>query len=313
MVGSQRYAKRAVSNFAQVGSAEIVIKSNLCAYSGDAAKGSGLRHAIKVAQHHNARVTGFLRQGPSALEQRFGLNIPADLIEKLRQHDRDRTVEIAQRFAKIMAAGGLADRSEFVDIDLHSDGSLSEFAHAFDLIVTGVHSDGAHEAHMSAHPDFLALRSGRPVLVVPDGCEADGLADRVIVAWDGKCAATRAIADAMPILADKSSGTLLSIRHTPRGTDRMVANLARHGVTVTARTVDAKGSIAKTILAEGKAIDAKLVVMGAFEHSKFSHDPFWWRHHRANRQSICAGLHGALSRYISKDRSRQCRAASWSS
>lgn len=43
------------------------IKSILCAYSGDAAQGSGLRHAITLARHHGAHLTGVLRHGQSML------------------------------------------------------------------------------------------------------------------------------------------------------------------------------------------------------------------------------------------------------
>ena len=39
-----------------------------------------------------------------------------------------------------------------------------------------------------------------------------------------------------------------------------------------ARTVSKSGSVANTILSEAKKDSARLIVMGAFEHSKFSHD-----------------------------------------
>lgn len=43
------------------------------------------------------------------------------------------------------------------------------------MIVTGVHTVSSDDhAHLSASPDMLALQSGRPVAVVPDGYEADG-------------------------------------------------------------------------------------------------------------------------------------------
>ncbi|MEM6489297.1 MAG: universal stress protein [Pseudomonadota bacterium] len=250
------------------------IKSILCAYSGDAARGSGLRHAIKLAKHHGAHLTGVLRHGRSMLQRRYARHVPAALLGQLEENDARQINEIAERFRTATEAAGLSERSEFVEIDPDRDGALSAFAHAFDIIVTGVHTEASDESHLAAHPDLLALRSGRPVLLAPDGYVSEGLADRALVAWDGKRSATRALADAMTILAEKSHVTLLSVGETPRGTDRMLTNMQRHGITVDARTVASKGSVAESILAEAEADGAKLIVMGAFEHSKFAHDLF---------------------------------------
>lgn len=250
------------------------IKSILCAYSGDAAQGSGLKHAIRLAKHHDAHLTGVLRHGRSAIAERYAAQLPENLLEILDTADADHIVEVAKRFNETVATEGIADRAEFVELDPNLEGSLASFAHAFDIVVTGVHSEAANEAHLAAHPDLLALRSGRPVLVVPNGYDAVELADRAVVAWDGKRSAARALGDAMGILADKSHVTLLSVGETPRGIDRVTANMARHGIKVDARTANRRGSIADTILEEAKSDGAKLLVMGAFEHSKFAHDVF---------------------------------------
>lgn len=117
------------------------------------------------------------------------------------------------------------------------------------------------------------MRSGRPVLVVPNDYTAAGLAERALVAWDGNRASARAIADAMDILAEKAQVVPLSVgKDLQESTDRMRQNLERHGVTVTVEQRPKSGSVADTILAAASEHDAKLVVVGAYEHSKFSHD-----------------------------------------
>ncbi|MEM9231634.1 MAG: universal stress protein [Pseudomonadota bacterium] len=252
----------------------MTVKSILCAYSSYEAKGSGLQHAIRLALHHKAHLTGVLRHGTSFLADRYVAQMPEALLSHIRETDAKIIAEIRQRFESTTAAAGLVEQSEFVELKPAQDGPLSEFAHGFDLIVTGVHSEAATEAHLSANPDVLALKSGRPVLVVPDQYDADGLADRALVAWDGRRSAARAIGDAMSVLAEKSHVTLLSVGSTPRGTDRMVSNMQRHDIKVDARTVDRSGSIADTILLSAQSDGAKLLVTGAFEHSKFAHDLF---------------------------------------
>lgn len=249
-------------------------KSILCAYSGDAARGSGLRHAVRVAKHNHAHLTGVLLHGSSVIQERLQPRLPRDLIEQLQGAERKHITEIGERFMAAATAGGLGGRAEFVEIMPNEDGSLSEFAHAYDLIVMGNHSVEAHDAHLSPYPDLVALRSGRPVMVVPDDYGGEGLAERAVVAWDGARAATRALSDTIDVLADKSAVKLVSVGKKPRGTDRLMTNLARHGVNATFEAVSRSGSVSDTLLKAAEDFDAKLLVLGAYEHSKFSHDLF---------------------------------------
>lgn len=253
----------------------MICKSILCPYSGDASRGSGLKHAIKLARLYDAHLTGVMRHGRPLLERRFAAQIPEHLLQTLHDADNAKAKDVAARFRSVTAEAGLADRAEFIDLNPARHGPMAEFARSFDLIVTGAHAvTSDDDAHLSANPDMLALQSGRPVVVVPDGYDAPGLASHALVAWDGKRSATRAVADALSALTGKISVTLLSVTTAPKNTDHLVRNLQRHGIDVQARTVSKSGSIADTILREAEKDDARLVVMGAFEHSKFSHDLF---------------------------------------
>lgn len=251
------------------------IKSILSAYSGDASKGSGLRYALHLAKHHDAWLTGVLRHSQSDLERTLRGTVPKSFLKTFFEAEQERIEEIAARFRAITAEAGFAERSDFVDLSAEKGLSLSEFARPFDLVVTGVHSYAENEAHMSANPDLIALRSGRPVLVVPDGYNAPGLAEHALVAWDGKRSSARAIGDAMPGLEEKAKITLVTVGTQPvPGTDYLLRNLERHGIEANLVLKPRKGSIADTILSTAQELSAKLVVMGAFEHSKFSHDVF---------------------------------------
>ena len=250
----------------------MAVRNILCAYSGESAKGSGLRHAIRLAKHHDAWLTGVLRHGRPVISKRFSHQIPQELIDFVDQKDAELVDAVSARFTEEAAAAGLTEQAEFVDLDPGSRTPLSEFARSFDLIVTGHHVYEPTEEHLVANPDLVALRSGRPVLVVPDSYDAEGLAERAIVAWDGKRASARAIGDAMEVLMEKGEVTLLSVGSAfPDGTDRMRLNLERHGVAVRTELRPRNGSIAQTIVDAAMERDARLIVTGAFEHSKFTH------------------------------------------
>lgn len=251
------------------------IKNILSAYSGDASKGSGLRHALRVANANDAWVTGVLRHTQSYMERTLLSEVPKALLDSFFDAEKARFAEIEQRFAKIMAEAGRSDKSDFVNLDAMDGLSLSEFARSFDLIVTGTHSEKADEHNLSANPDLIALRSGRPVLVVPDEYEATALAEHALVAWDGKRSSARAIGDAMTILEEKAKVTVLTVGSSPMpGTDMLLRNLKRHGINATLKLVPRQKTIAATIISAAEEHVARLIVMGAFEHSKFSHDMF---------------------------------------
>ena len=127
-------------------------------------------------------------------------------------------------------------------------------------------------------PDLIALRSGRPVLIVPESYAAPALSDHVLVAWDGKRAAARALGDAMDIIEGKRQVTILTVgtdTPDPVADDGILRYLARHGITANRLHRSAQGrNIASVIEDVADEAGAKLIVMGAYEHSKFSQDVF---------------------------------------
>ncbi|MDQ2091355.1 universal stress protein [Marimonas arenosa] len=234
-----------------------------------------MRYALQLAKHHDAWVTGVLRHSQSDLERTLRGSVPKSFLKAFFEAEQARFDEIAERFRSITAEAGFADRCDFVDLTAAKGTTLSDFARSFDLVVTGVHSQYENEAHISANPDLIALRSGRPVLVVPDGYDAPGPAEHALVAWDGKRSSARALGDAMTGLENKAKVTLLTVGPAQApGTDYLLRNLERHGIDAEFVLKPKDGSIAETILSTAQDVSAKLVVMGAFEHSKFSHDVF---------------------------------------
>ncbi len=81
--------------------------------------------------------------------------------------------------------------------------------------------------------------------------------------------------DAMSILENKARVTVLCVgKAAPKGTDRLIRNLERHGINVDLVIKPRHHSIGNTVLETTTELDAQLIVMGAYEHSKFSHDLF---------------------------------------
>lgn len=253
----------------------MTVKNILVAYSGWASSQSPLKHALKIANHHDGWMTGIVGHGRSRVLGLLGGQVPREVLEAIRQNEDQEISRAKEIFTEMTKQHGRAHASDIFDVYDEDGATVASIARTFDLVVTAPRNLEPGEKHMSASPDLIALQSGRPVLIVPKDYDAPGLSSHVAVAWDGKRAAARAIGDAMSILEEKGKVTVLTIgKKTPDGTDRLITNLKRHGIDANHSQVPKSGSIGATILnAVGKS-GADLIVMGAYEHSKFSHDMF---------------------------------------
>ena len=251
------------------------IKSILAAYSGDAEGSSGLKLAALMARKYHAHLTGVVWHGPSFLESRYRGYLNQDVLSVLRERDSELLAEIRRDFEVRVAAEELRERSTFLELDGRSD--LAECARGYDIVVMGSRAAAVGREHFVARPDVVALRSGRPLVLVPQDYAVAEINEHALVAWDGKRAAARALGDAMHILETKSRVTILTVGSSdavrkPPGDD-VVTLLRRHGIAAELVVRRAgSGGIARTVLDTCVEVGAGLLVMGAYEHSKFSED-----------------------------------------
>jgi nucleotide-binding universal stress UspA family protein len=122
----------------------------------------------------------------------------------------------------------------------------------------------------------LLFFSGRPVLVVPWAGTFDPKPKIVIVAWDASGTATRALADALPILRHAKKVIILvaiggqdSSQGDEPGAD-IALHLARHDITAEARLIPHGSdiSVADLLLSQASDLGAEMMVMGGYHHSR---------------------------------------------
>jgi nucleotide-binding universal stress UspA family protein len=126
-------------------------------------------------------------------------------------------------------------------------------------------------------PEQVIPACGRPVLVIPpDGRFATlgklELGRTALVAWNGSREATRAVHDALPLLAQSDAVTVLAVNPGPDGDrgDRLVAHLTRHGFKTTTEAIETTSyDVAQIILQRVDRLDANLLVMGAYGRARW--------------------------------------------
>ena len=155
--------------------------------------------------------------------------------------------------------------------------SVTEFAarqaRRADLLITGVPIGAFPNAARAADTSDLILQAGRPVLVVPAGCEVSAL-DWVLVAWKDTREARRAVADALPMLVRARHVQLVEIasdkdhQAAQSRLDDVAAWLARHEVGAETTVVLANPDDPDQLGALATELGADLVVAGAYGHSR---------------------------------------------
>jgi nucleotide-binding universal stress UspA family protein len=252
------------------------IRSILAAFSGDAASCSALHLALCLQRRHGAHVTGVVWHGPVPLESRHRAFLSRDVASMLTGREDEAAARIRADFEARVAAAGDPARAGFIDLHEMETFSLPRQARAHDLVVMTRHAAEVGREHAEVRPDVVALRGGRPVITVPDAFSGDVPA-HVLLAWDGKRAATRALGDLLHVLGGAERVTVLTVARTPdpkpEAGDDVIAHLARHGVTAEWLHRDpGRKRITRVLLDVCAEVGADMLAMGAYEHSKFTED-----------------------------------------
>jgi nucleotide-binding universal stress UspA family protein len=146
-----------------------------------------------------------------------------------------------------------------------------------DLIIVGQLDAYDSQAELlRARPEEVTMLAGRPVLVVPYAGHFDRIGRRALIGWDASREAARAVKDAMPLLAGAESVTVLTIdaEQSPTGHGEIpgadiALYLARHGVKAQVEPAASAGiGLGNTLLSRAADLEADLLVMGAYGHSR---------------------------------------------
>jgi nucleotide-binding universal stress UspA family protein len=186
------------------------------------------------------------------------------------------------------AAAGAAFRQALTQYKLAGDwifresdetGSAIAEAALYDLVIVGQpNPEAGLTGAIGLRPEEIVLSCGRPVLVVPYAGEFLDVGREILVAWNGSREAARALHDAMFLLPDAETVTLIEIdppapgAAAPAATAAQVAAaLTRRGITAKAETETAKDiGVSDLLLSRAADLEADLIVMGAYGHARWT-------------------------------------------
>lgn len=237
------------------------------------------RIASMLTDQHGAHVVGLFVVPHAELYPAIGFPVGVDVADAQKEfHDSE-----ADAIKTIFQSYGKKHGSSWEWRYIKSDGApvsriVQTRAHTADLIVLSLPSPDASFLEPDMMFESLLMGSGRPLLLVPDACDAGSLGQNTLIAWNGTKEAARAAFDALPAMLATESGratviwldppTSRTSTHELAGAE-LATGLARHGLNVTASCASsAHASVGADLLERCKRGNVDLLVMGGFGHSR---------------------------------------------
>ncbi len=231
--------------------------------------------AIALARRFAAHLTGLYTVPPPNVPYYMGEYIPTELIQKQMDDAQHASAATRETFLATCTAANIPHR--WRQSDLAPVEALRVQARCSDLVIVGQPDPepgepGAIPYGTDVLPQELALQAGRPVLAVPHVGTFPDLGRRILVAWNGKREAARAVHDAMPLLKGAEVVLALTVGAERKGRaplEEIVDLLRRHGVRVDGVVAEPGGvKVGHALLTEAQKHQCDMIVMGAFGHSR---------------------------------------------
>lgn len=182
--------------------------------------------------------------------------------------------EANERLNRARVEPRLADEEvpyDWIDVTGELGDALEAATALTDVIVVNRELDDIHYPNMLGIVGEILVRSGKPVLAVPETVRSFDAYGHAMVAWDGSRAAETSLRAAVPLLRFARRVTILEVDDGSIKVPAFEAAeyLSRHGVkAVICRQAAGTHRASTVILAEVKTAKVDYLVMGGFGHSR---------------------------------------------
>jgi nucleotide-binding universal stress UspA family protein len=230
--------------------------------------------AVSLGEMFGAHVLGLAFAYEPVIPGALMGSVPAEFIETQRAESSVKADAAIARFEELARRSALSYEHRILTASLAgASDQLGRIARRFDVVVVG-QPEGEHPAADEIVDEGALFESARPVIVVPFIHKGGLKLDRVMACWDGSRAATRAIADSLPLMKKAKQVEVVIVANGRAKSDEVPGadlgqHLARHGLKVDVKRITSPEiDIASTILSYAADTSTDLIVMGGYGHSR---------------------------------------------
>jgi nucleotide-binding universal stress UspA family protein len=232
------------------------------------------QYAISLADAFEAHVMGVAFSFDPVIPGIVMGGIPPEFIESQRIESDKRARAAVARFEHAAKLAGVSAETRIISASISGAADeLGRLARRFDMVVVG-QAEGDKAMPDEVVDEGVLFESGRPVIFVPYIQKIGLKIDRVMVCWDGSRAATRAVADSIPLLQKAKMVEIVLVTTKGFKADEapgvdLAKHLARHGLDVNLKRITSPEiDVASTILSYAADSSADMIVMGGYGHSR---------------------------------------------
>jgi len=237
-----------------------------------------LKVAATLARRHEAHLIGLYVMDLSlpvmaAADAGSGAML-AELIERMRAEARAAAEKTEAGFRELLRREAIPGEWRLVEGATPEHVALH--ARYADIAVLGQEDPEGTQPAAAATLEAALFDSGRPVLVIPYAGSFPTIGERVLVGWNASAQASRAVHDALPLIAPGARVTVSAV-NPRRGIDAhgeepgadIARHLARHGLKVEVEScVAPEIDAGEMLLNRASELSADLLVIGAYGHSR---------------------------------------------
>ncbi|WP_421580798.1 universal stress protein [Shinella sp. M31] len=249
-------------------------------------------HALALARRTGGHVIGIHAEAPVVVTLIAPMEYPdPNAVLQLQERARDQSRTVEQAFRSRCERDDISyEWRLFTESAGYASAGVIDSARAADIVLAG-QFDPDLDGPAREDIEDLLYESGRPVYLVSNAPAGPEPIDRVLLAWNGSREATRAAFDALPFLTAAKEVEIFTIDPPDNSMQsaeycgaELAATLARHGIKISvASGSSAHHSVAETLNRRAMEINAGLIVMGAYSHSRL-------------RQRLFGGVTSAMMR-----------------
>jgi len=272
----------------------MTIKSILVPFGGSDEELNALNAAFNLAKIFNSNVRVlYISPDPRAVFEGYYTGdavtidpVPANIKKSLEKLNRANQRAAKDKYLTAVKKSGIDYNEDITPTDKASASFKTEIGIAedivafqgrlADLIVMG-------KTIQDVNTDFAGslisalFDTGKPVLIIPTENLPEDIDLRVVIAWNGSAQAARAVSDAMPLLQRSAHATKVWVLTDGDGKknsfsvmpEELCLYLKQHEIDADPISIKDKGfTTPVAILNEAKNLNAGMIVMGGFSHSR---------------------------------------------
>ena len=235
-----------------------------------------LEAAIRSRDRVSRTAGRHLSRAAQDLTPSVAVLLPADVLDQRARENADAQHEAEQFFRRATAAAHVTTTEWRAPAGAPEDAAVAH-GRCVDLFVMGQSEpDDPARLFNQELVTTTIVSIGRPAMIIPYTGARSSLGENVLVAWDGGREASRAIADALPLLERAKQVMVVAVdsgsnAHAvdTQATARLTAYLHANGVAASISHDDATEiSIGERLLSRAADLGSDLIVMGGYGHAR---------------------------------------------